>query len=80
MKCKKKKITIKILFTVNSLEKLFIKKEPLILLNLNLHLICKSESAKPNCRLLDLEPLKHSIAERTIAKNTSALIQDIALE
>ena len=29
---------------------------------------------------MDLEPLKHSIAERTVAKNTLALIQEIALE
>jgi len=42
--------------------------------------ICKSESTKPSCRLLDLDPLKHSIAERTRAKNTSALILEIALE
>ena len=28
--------------------------------------ICKSESTKYSCRLLDLEPLKHSITERTI--------------
>ena len=28
--------------------------------------ICKSESTKSSCRLLDLEPLKHSITERTI--------------
>ena len=28
--------------------------------------ICKSESPKSSCRLLDLEPLKHSITERTI--------------
>ena len=32
--------------------------------------ICKSESTKSSCRLLDLEPLKHSIAERTMAKDT----------
>ena len=28
--------------------------------------ICKSESTKSSGRLLDLEPLKHSITERTI--------------
>ena len=28
--------------------------------------ICKSESTKSSCRLLDLEPLKHSITKRTI--------------
>ena len=32
--------------------------------------ICESESKMPICRLLDLEPLKHSIAERAIAKDT----------
>ena len=42
--------------------------------------ICKSESTKSSCRLLDLEPLKLSIAERTMAKVTLALIQEIALE
>ena len=42
--------------------------------------ICKSESTKPSCRLLDLDPLKHSIAEHTITNNTSALFQEIALE
>ena len=42
--------------------------------------ICKSESTKSSCRLLDLEPLKPSIAERTMAKNTLALIQEIAFE
>ena len=41
--------------------------------------ICKSESTKASCRS-DLEPLKHSIAERTMAKDTLALIQEIALE
>ena len=30
--------------------------------------ICRSESTKSSCRFLDLEPLKHSIAERTMAK------------
>ena len=33
-------------------------------------LIRESESKMPICRLLDLEPLKHSIAERAIAKDT----------
>ena len=42
--------------------------------------ICKSESTKSSCRLLDLEPLKLSIAERTMAKDTLALIQEITLE
>ena len=42
--------------------------------------ICKSESTKSSCCLLDLEPLKHSIAERTVVINTLALIQEIALE
>ena len=42
--------------------------------------ICKSESTKSSCCLLDLEPLKHSITERTMAKDTLALIQEIALE
>ena len=42
--------------------------------------ICKSESTKSSCRLLNLKPLKHSIAERTVAKNTLALIQEIAPE
>ena len=42
--------------------------------------ICKSESTKSNCRLLDLVPLKHSIAERTIAKGTLDLIREIAHE
>ena len=32
--------------------------------------ICKSESTKSSCRRPDLEPLKHSIAERTVAKDT----------
>ena len=32
--------------------------------------ICKSESTKSSRRLLALEPLKHSIAERTMAKDT----------
>ena len=40
--------------------------------------ICKSESTKSSCRLLDLEHLKLSIAERTMAKDTLALIQEIA--
>ena len=42
--------------------------------------ICKSESTKSSCRLLDLEPLKHSITERAVVINTLALIQEIALE
>ena len=42
--------------------------------------ICRSESTKSSCRHLDLEPLKHSIAECTMAKDTLALIQEIALE
>ena len=36
--------------------------------------ICKSESIKSSSCLLDLEPLKHSIAERTMV--TLALIQE----
>ena len=32
--------------------------------------ICKSESTKSSCRLLDLEPLKYSITDRTMEKNT----------
>ena len=36
--------------------------------------ICKSESTKSNNGLLDLDPLKHSIAERTMAKDSLALI------
>ena len=39
--------------------------------------ICKSESTKSSCRLLDLEP---SIAESKVAKDTLALIQEIALQ
>ena len=43
--------------------------------------ICRSESTKSCCLLLDLvESLKHSIAERMMAKDTLALIQEIALE
>ena len=42
--------------------------------------ICKSESTKSSCCLQDLESLKHSIAERKMAKDTLALIQEIALE
>ena len=42
--------------------------------------ICRSESTKSSCVLLDLEPLKHRIAEGTMAKDTLALIQEIALE
>ncbi|CAH3160570.1 unnamed protein product, partial [Porites evermanni] len=33
-----------------------------------------SESTKSSCILLDLEPLKHSISERTMAKDTLALL------
>ena len=36
--------------------------------------ICKSESTKPGCHLLDLEPLKQSIAERTMEKDTLIII------
>ena len=36
--------------------------------------IYKSVSTRSSCRLLDLEPLKHSIAERTMAKETFVLI------
>ena len=50
------------------------KKKRLMLSN------CKSESTKSSCRLLDLVPLKHSIAESTTAKETLALIQEIAHE
>ena len=32
--------------------------------------ICKSESTKSSCRLLDLEPLKHSITDHTMEKHT----------
>ena len=32
--------------------------------------ICKSESTKSSCRLLDLEPLKHSITDHTMEKDT----------
>ena len=32
--------------------------------------ICKSVSTRSSCRLLDLETLKDSIAERTMAKET----------
>ena len=42
--------------------------------------ICKSESTKSSRRPLDLEPLKLSTAERKMAKDTLALIQEIALE
>ena len=42
--------------------------------------IYNSESTKSSCLPLDLEPLEHSIAERTMAKDTLALIQEIALE
>lgn len=42
--------------------------------------ICESESTKSCCRFLDLEPLKDSSAERSMAKDTLALIQEIALE
>ncbi|CAH3046469.1 unnamed protein product, partial [Porites lobata] len=33
-----------------------------------------SESTKSSCILLDLEPLKHSIEERTMVKDTLALL------
>ena len=36
--------------------------------------ICKSVSTTSSCLLLDLEPLKHSIAESFMAKETFALI------
>ena len=32
--------------------------------------ICKSESTESSCRFLDLEPLKQSTVERTMAKET----------
>ena len=32
--------------------------------------ICKSESTKSSCRLLDLEPLKYSITDHTMEKDT----------
>ena len=32
--------------------------------------ICKSESTKSSCHLLDLEPLKYSITDRTMEKDT----------
>ena len=38
--------------------------------------ICKSEWTKSSSYLLDLEPLKHSIAEHMMAKDTLALIQE----
>ena len=41
--------------------------------------ICKSVSTRSSCRLLDLETLKDSIAERTMAKETLVLIQEIAV-
>ena len=41
--------------------------------------ICKSESKNSGCSLLDLEPLKYSIAERPLAKETLALIQELRL-
>ena len=34
--------------------------------------ICKSESTKSSCCLLDLEPLKHSIAEHMMVRDTSS--------
>ena len=36
--------------------------------------ICKSESTKSSCRLLDLEPLKHSITDGTMEKDTLIII------
>ena len=36
--------------------------------------ICKSVSTMSSCLLLDLEPLKHSITESTMAKETFVLI------
>ena len=38
--------------------------------------ICRSESTKSSCLLLDLEPFKHSIAERTMAKDALAPRED----
>ena len=38
--------------------------------------ICKSEWTKSSSYLLDLEPLKQSIAEHMMAKDTLALIQE----
>ena len=32
--------------------------------------VCESDSKMSICRLLDLEPLKYSIAERAMAKDT----------
>ena len=46
-------------------------------------LICKSESTKSSCRLLILRLSSivwSSIAERTMAKHTLAIIQEIAQE
>ena len=37
-------------------------------------LICEYESTKSSCCLLDLEPLKHSIAEHTTVKDTSSYL------
>ena len=38
--------------------------------------MCRSESTKSSCLLLDLEPLKHSIAERTMVKDALAPRED----
>ena len=40
---------------------------------------CKSVSTRSSCRLLDLETLKHSIAERTMAKETSSYLGNCGL-
>ena len=41
--------------------------------------ICKSESTKSSCRLLDLEPLKYSITDRTMEKDTLIIIMIIII-
>ena len=38
--------------------------------------ICKSESTKSSCRLLDLEPLKYSITDCTMEKDTLIIIDN----
>ena len=55
---------------------------PFKLSKLNSNLALSLGYLKPalNSSALDLEPLKHSIAERTMAKDTLALIKEIALE
>ena len=58
---------------------MFLKRRKLILASFNVS-ISKYEATKSSCRLLDLKPLRHSIAERTMAKDTLGLIQEIALE